>query len=162
MLKHPYLRALAAFVGSFVCLGGASAFAGLAVQNVKTAPGLCFFAGIAALVFGLLGAFLMVAAVTCAAYGTVRSLRRWDAEREPKRAPAPVLAPTPARWEPVPDQAPIPMDEPAEPAPKHIALVMRDPGGKVARLPLRDPSKRDHYIAKYEARGYTFLRSEPL
>jgi len=57
---------------------------------------------------------------------------------------------------------PVTVPEPVEPAPKHIALVMRDPGGKVARLPLRDPSKRDHYIAKYEARGYTFLRSEPL
>ena len=168
---HPYLRAIIAMFIALFANGAAFIIASHAAATIKEAPGAAFGGIIAALFVSAVGLFALVDAATCAVYGTVRTLRRADERKAARSSPAEQPHRTPEtfkRFEPVPahvDLAPISIEP--EPAPaaapgKPVRLVMREPSGKVVGLPLRDPAKIDHYRAKYEQRGYRFLRTEPL
>lgn len=168
---HPYLRATISFVFALL-LAGLTAFLGyLAVPEIKEGRDAAALARITQFVTGTLTLVCLLDAATCTVYGTVRSLRRADERKAGRSRPAeqPHRAPeTFQRFEPVPAQTELaPISIEPEPAPaaapgKPVRLVMREPSGKVVGLPLRDPAKIDHYRAKYEQRGYRFLRTEPL
>ena len=168
MLKHPYLKSFAALAAAWMCFGGAAGLgAGLAYAGKTATPGIQFFGLIAAGILLLLGWMMFINGCTCMAYGVWRKLAAGDAR--PARSEQPHRAPeTFQRFEPVPAQAELapisiePEPAPAAPPGKPVRLIMREPSGKVVGLPLRDPAKIDHYRAKYEQRGYRFLRTEPL
>ena len=168
MLKHPYLKSFAALAAAWMCFGAAGGLgAGLAYAGKTATPGVQFFGLIAAGILLLLGWMMFVNGCTCMAYGVWRKLAASGARSAPAErhfhAPQPFQPLQPAATQV--DLAPISIEP--EPAPaaapgKPVRLVMREPSGKVVGLPLRDPAKIDHYRAKYEQRGYRFLRTEPL
>jgi hypothetical protein len=159
MLRHPYLRALAAFLGAWMCLAGAGRATAVIAAAEQQSPAVALGAEIVVGTVSTLGIFLLVFGATCAAYGTLRSLQRDEARPETKRSGAEL---PPSAWADPAEPARAAADPASTAAapPRSIRLVMRDKGGSIVNFTVRDPAKEAHYRARCEREGYSYVRTE--